>query len=125
MSNPGDSAAAPRLHLPDEPAHKVRWRDAAIGGTDLAEVVGGPGGIAEWLWQRWSVLRSAGMDAEALGAVVLGYRRELWLWLAGERTWVQCCAGLVGRLDRRLRVDNPAAAGQSIGTSRSLPVSTS
>ena len=35
--------------------------------------------------------------------VLLGsYRRELWLWLMGERTWVQCCSGLIGRIERRL-----------------------
>jgi hypothetical protein len=33
---------------------------------------------------------------------VLGYQREIWLWLAGERTWAQCCSGLIGRINRRL-----------------------
>jgi hypothetical protein len=34
--------------------------------------------------------------------MVLDYRRELWLWLAGERTWAHACSGLVGRVGRRL-----------------------
>jgi hypothetical protein len=29
------------------------------------------------------------------------YARELWLWLAGERTWEQCYEGLSGRIRRR------------------------
>ena len=37
------------------------------------------------------------------GAIVADYRREIWLWLAGERTWAQCCSGLIGRITRRLR----------------------
>ena len=42
-----------------------------------------------------------GMGRAELGAVVGGYRREIWLWLTGERTWAQCCAGLIGRARRR------------------------
>jgi hypothetical protein len=42
------------------------------------------------------------MSEETLGLIVLGYRREIWLWLAGERTWAQCCSGLVGRINRQL-----------------------
>jgi hypothetical protein len=42
------------------------------------------------------------MSEEGLERVVLDYRREIWLWLAGERTWAQCCSGLIGRINRRL-----------------------
>lgn len=37
-----------------------------------------------------------------LSAACGGYSRELWLWLAGERSWEQCAAGLEGRIRRRL-----------------------
>lgn len=115
--NVAGPVAPPRLHVPEEPPERERWRAAVLAGADPAVVVGEPGGVAEWLWRRWQVLAQAGMGAEAFEAAVTAYRRELWLWLAGERTWGQCCSGLIGRVERRL--------GQSTGTSRSSPVSTS
>ena len=96
------SSTAPRLHIPDEPTlRRIHWRDAVLEGVDLAQVVGGPDGPAEWLWGRWRVLATAGIGRADLLAIVDGYRREIWLWLAGERTWTQCCSGLIGRIDRR------------------------
>ncbi len=48
------------------------------------------------------------MSEDELRRIVVGYRREIWLWLAGERTWAQCCSGLIGRISRRLRgADHP------------------
>lgn len=96
-------AAAPlRLHVPDEPVGRRKtWRAAVLGGQDLAEVVAGPGGVARWLWARWSVLGSVGMDEEAIAGVATDYRRELWLWMVGDRAWSQCCSGLIGRIARR------------------------
>ena len=64
-------------------------------------MVGGADGVGEWLWGRWRVLERSGVDRAAFAEVLGGYRRELWLWLAGERTWAQCCSGLLGRLARR------------------------
>ena len=97
------AATPPALHVPDEPiVNKLAWRDRVLGGQDLGEVVTGPGGPGEWLWGRWRVLATAGMGRAELEAVVDGYRRELWLWMAGERTWQQCCSGLIGRITRRL-----------------------
>ncbi len=93
----------PALHVPDEPTvHKLVWRDRVLGGEDLETLVTGPGGPGEWLWGRWRVLATAGMGRAELEAVVGDYRREIWLWLAGERTWEQCCSGLIGRISRRL-----------------------
>ncbi len=48
------------------------------------------------------MLASVGVDRTSFGVIAAAYRRELWLWLAGERTWQQCCSGLLGRLERRL-----------------------
>jgi hypothetical protein len=42
------------------------------------------------------------MDREAFIDVVVGYGRELWLWLMGERQWGQFLDGLAGRVTRRL-----------------------
>jgi len=105
MSEPCRPCAStrPRLHLPAEPVRRrEQWRAAARGGKDPAAVVAGPDGVVGWLWERWSTLGAHGMDEEAFSAVVVGYRRELWLWLAGDRVWEQCCAGLIGRISRRL-----------------------
>lgn len=97
------SPERPRLHVPSEPAaQRAAWYEAVLGGQELADVVSGECGIAAWLWERWRVLDAAGLDRAAFAVIVSAYRRELWLWLAGERTWQQCCSGLLGRLDRRL-----------------------
>ena len=91
------------LHMPDEPtARAERWRQAVDEGQDFVGVLTGTDGVTSWLWTRWRALSAAGLDEVALGAIVLDYRRELWLWLAGERTWAQCCSGLIGRISRRI-----------------------
>ncbi len=101
---------APVLHAPDEPtARAERWRTAALDGMTLDAVLSGPDGVTAWLWSRWRALGSAGMDEAELGRIVRDYRRELWLWLAGERTWTQCCAGLIGRVTRRVAARDGAA----------------
>ena len=97
------SVGRPSLHIPDEPvAAKARWLDEVHAGAALEEVLVAQDGLVEWLWARWRVLDSAGFGEKSLGALVLDYRREVWLWLEGERTWAQCCSGLLGRLGRRM-----------------------
>jgi hypothetical protein len=94
----------PVLHVPDEPlARAEAWTDEVVGeGRDLGAVLRGADGLVPWLWSRWRSLASVGMNEAGLERVVLDYRREIWLWLAGERTWAQCCSGLIGRINRRL-----------------------
>jgi hypothetical protein len=95
----------PRLHVPDEPiAARHVWRDRVLAGEELDVVVTGDGGIADWFFGRWRVVTTVGLDQPAFVSLVGGYRRELWLWLVGERTWEQCCAGLIGRIGRRAGV---------------------
>jgi hypothetical protein len=112
MSTNGGEAApgsAPaHLHLPDEPAgRREHWRAAVLDGKDLSDVVGGgDDGVAGWLWARWSTLAAHGMGEEAFSTVVVDYRRELWLWLTGDRLWEQCCSGLIGRIGRRVDAEN-------------------
>ena len=97
------ATAAPVLHVPDEPTVRAeRWLAAVLDGGDLEPVLTGGDGIVAWLWTRWKTLATAGVGEEDLGRIVLGYRREMWLWLAGERTWSQCCSGLIGRINRRI-----------------------
>jgi hypothetical protein len=103
----------PVLHVPDEPTARAEsWLDAVLDGRDVDDVIGEKeDGIAAWFWSRWRILDSAGMREEDLGQVVAGYRRELWLWLAGERTWAQCCSGLIGRINRRLAAVTTSTEG--------------
>ena len=97
------TATLPQLHLPDEPAdRRESWRGAVLGGTPLADVVGTPDGVARWLWARWSVLAASGVGEERFVELVIAYRREIWLWLTGDRIWSHCCAGLIGRVSRRM-----------------------
>ena len=91
------------LHLPDEPtAHAAAWLAAVLDGDDLIAVLRRDGGFVPWLWARWSSLSKDGLSRDEFESVVMGYRREIWLWLAGERTWIQCCSGLLGRVARRM-----------------------
>lgn len=87
-----------RLHVPDEP-DRSEWLRRVDLGTGVAEVLAS---LEQWLWDRWRLLGRAGMDRAAFGVAVGGYRRELWLWIVGERTWPHCCAGLIGRIGRRM-----------------------
>ena len=101
--------AAPVLHVPDEPVVRAQdWLDAIHQGRRLDEVLNGDDGVASWLWSRWRSLGPAGLSEHELESIVLGYRREVWLWLAGERTWAQCCSGLIGRITRRFAHSDPA-----------------
>jgi hypothetical protein len=94
--------ATPVLHVPDEPTVRAEeWLDAIHAGRELDDVLTGDDGMVAWLWSRWRSLGSAGVSEDELARIVLGYRREVWLWLAGERTWAQCCSGLIGRISRR------------------------
>lgn len=97
-------SAVPALHVPDEPtALAAEWLMAVLDGRDLDSVLIDEGdGVTAWLWGRWRSLAAIGLREEALGQIVLGYRREVWLWLTGERTWAQCCSGLIGRINRRV-----------------------
>ena len=96
-------ATAPVPHVPDEPTVRAEgWLAAVLDGRELETVLTDADGVVAWLWTRWRYLASTGLDEDALRAIILGYRREIWLWLAGERTWTQCCSGLIGRITRRI-----------------------
>jgi hypothetical protein len=94
----------PTLHVPDEPAGRAEaWLAAVLDGNDLTAVLCADNGFVPWLWSRWSTVTKAGMTRDEFEQIVVGYRREVWLWLAGERIWSQCCSGLLGRVSRRLK----------------------
>ena len=93
------------LALPEEPV-ELRRRTRALIEDDPAEgaaVVDAGAWVADPLWGVWGpTLELAGMDRDRFGGIVAGYRRELWLWVMGERTWAQSAGGLLGRVQRRL-----------------------
>jgi hypothetical protein len=93
------------LSLPEEPVG-LRQRTRALIEEDPERgraVVDAGAWIADPLWERWGpALESVGIDRDHFGRIVTGYRRELWLWVMGERTWVQSAGGLLGRVQRRL-----------------------
>ena len=102
------------LSLPEEPV-ALRRRTRALIEEDAERgraVVDAGSWIADPLWERWGpALEPAGMDRDRFGGIVTGYRRELWLWVMGERTWAQSAGGLLGRVQRRL----PPAGEQGHG----------
>jgi hypothetical protein len=80
-------------------------RRALLEGADWREGFSSDICIGVLLWERWrAALEPAGMDREAFIEVVVGYGRELWLWLMGERQWGEFVTGLAGRVNRRLPV---------------------
>jgi hypothetical protein len=97
------ATSLPTLHVPDEPTARAdAWLARVVDGDDLETVLRADDGLVLWLWARWSTLGRVGVTTEAFGDMVIAYRREIWLWLAGERTWTQCCSGLIGRVNRRI-----------------------
>jgi len=102
------------LHVPGEPAGTLeRWRRRLRLGEPVHRVVLGPDGVAAWYWDQWQALERAGVDAGWFTAVARDHARELGLWLRGERTHQAVATSLVGRLERRLPVEQfvePGAA---------------
>jgi hypothetical protein len=91
------------LTLPSvpEPAEvRERWWEAERTGAPSVDLVAA---LTDVVWNAWgTVLHGAGADRAWVAAVLDGYRRELWLWTARERTWEQTASGLAGRVVRRL-----------------------
>ena len=96
----------PRLELPDEPEDlKIGLRDALLDGQDWRDGFSDDICIGLWLWGRWqSGPRAGRVSREEFVDVVIANRRELWLWLIGDRQWLQFLTGLAGRIVRRLPV---------------------
>jgi hypothetical protein len=97
-------AAGPRLELPEEPEElRVALRDELLAGGDWRSGFSDDICIGVWLWGRWQpALEPAGCTREDFVAIVMSTRRELWLWLLGDRRWGQYVSGLAGRVTRRL-----------------------
>ncbi len=94
----------PRLELPDEPVEvQAGLRDALLEGQDWRAGFADDICLAVWLWRIWQpALEPYGTTREDFVDHVMAYRHEVWLWLMGERQWLQLVTGLAGRVVRRL-----------------------
>jgi len=115
------TGTAPHLPLPAEPV-ELRRHTRALIERDPAQglaVVEESAWIAGPLWGIWGpALRAAGVDRARFDQIVTGYRRELWLWVMGERTWAHCAGGLLGRVQRRLPAPEEGHAHERLGPGR-------
>ncbi|HEV2361081.1 MAG TPA: hypothetical protein VGS21_05220 [Acidimicrobiales bacterium] len=58
--------------------------------------------VAAALWESMREdLEQRGVTLAGLREAARGYRRELWLWVMGERPWSHTFASLLGRAERR------------------------
>ena len=95
---------APLLEFPPEPEElRTGLRDALLAGGNWREGFSDDICIGIWLWSRWQpVLEPGGCTREEFVDIVIANRRELWLWLVGDRRWEQYVTGLAGRVIRRM-----------------------
>ena len=60
--------------------------------------------FSAWLWRRWRPeLSPFSYTPRELRGLLGGDRRELWLWVMGDRPFAQLAEGVAGRVTRRLR----------------------
>ncbi len=99
-----EAEGAPRLELPEEPVEiKEGLREALLAGKKWRDGVSDEMCIVLWLWGRWRpALEPCGLGREEFVDLVIADRRELWLWLMGDRQWFPYVTGLAGRVVRRL-----------------------
>ena len=95
---------SPRLELPEEPVDlKRELRDTLLSGADWREGFRDDICIGLWLWGHWQpALEPQGVTREEFIDSVIAFRRELWLWLMGDRGWIPFVTGLAARVIRRI-----------------------
>ncbi len=95
---------SPRLELPDEPIDLQReLRDTLLSGANWREGFSDDICIGLLLWRAWRpALEPLGFSREDFIDSVVAYRRELWLWLMGDRGWIPYVTGLAARVIRRV-----------------------
>ncbi len=93
------------LPLPEEPT-ELRVKTRALldeSPEEGARTIADAAFVADRLWNDWGeALENAEMNHERFMEISRGYAGELRLWVAGERPWDHCAAGLAGRVWRRL-----------------------
>ena len=99
-----EEETGPLLELPAEPTElRAAVRDALLDGRNWRDGLADELCIGIWLWDRWRpALEPVGVGQEQFFDALVANRRELWLWLMGERQWSQFIDGQAGRILRRL-----------------------
>jgi hypothetical protein len=97
----------PRMGLepPPEPTElrEQTWALARQSPDRAHELLAEGEWLADVLWEAWEgELASVGATRADLVARLATARRELWLWLAGERTWPEAAELVGGGVLRRV-----------------------
>jgi hypothetical protein len=91
------------LEIPPEPVELQKLLRESALAVGSEQTSGYEEAFAAWTWERWrAALEASGMSRQSYSDVVVGYRREVWFWILGDRGWAQIMSGLVGRISRRL-----------------------
>jgi hypothetical protein len=95
---------SPRLELPEEPVEmKEDLRATLLAGADWRKGFSDDICVGLWLWRHWQpALEPYGFGREEFIDAVVAFRRELWLWLMGDRGWIPFVTGLAARVIRRV-----------------------
>ena len=95
------------LDLAEPTALRQRLRDLARTDTETAQSEANRL-LAAWIWRRWhDELVPYGCAPRDLRALLARDRRDLWLWVMGDRPFPQLIEGIVGRTMRRLFTSPP------------------
>jgi len=96
--------SVPHLEIPAEPVElRDGLREALLNGGDWRAGFSDDICVGVWLWSIWQpTLEPSGCSREDFVDIVIANRRELWLWLLGDRRWEQYASGLAGRVIRRM-----------------------
>ncbi|MGH9169812.1 MAG: hypothetical protein ACRD0Z_02915 [Acidimicrobiales bacterium] len=82
----------------------LRARAAESPASSRAEA---PRELAAWATQHWGDrVANLGMGDEALFEAFQSCRREIWLWVTGDRRWSQLASSLTARIARRALADS-------------------
>ena len=95
------------LLVPEEPRTLLAEIQAQLeqSPADGLRLIDSTDWMADVLWPVWcEYLDDAGIGRAEFQRIVSSYRNELRLWVMGERPWVHCIEGLVGRVERRMEV---------------------
>lgn len=61
-----------------------------------------PKSLAAYAWESWrAVLEESDLELVDVEAAFSAARREIWLWVKGNRVWAQLSVHLAGRVARR------------------------